>query len=205
MDGIVAAVRAESPVYGEVLAAPEGMGIRLGIEQAHPRLSGRGRAAAGGRPARPTSSGAAWARPSSRPGAASTTCAPRFAPAPAPPGAAPPISRSGPGSRPPIAIALAEAIFVYGDELATDVVEGYLRMQSDEAGERERRRRRVALLLLDPDGHDPEALARAAELARWPVPRTLAVLALRGRQPAGRHPPARTSTRSPAPTPTAPG
>ena len=78
----------------------------------------------------------------------------------------------------PVTIALAEAIFVYGDELATDVVEGYLRIQSDEAGERERRRRRLAPLLLDPAGHDPEALARAAELARWPVPRALAVVAL---------------------------
>ena len=64
-----------------------------------------------------------------------------------------------------IAIAIAEAIFVYGDELATDVVEGYLRMQSDEAGERERRRRRLAQLLLDPAGHDPEALA--AGRASW--------------------------------------
>ena len=82
-----------------------------------------------------------------------------------------------------VAIALAEGIFVYADELAADVVEGYLRMQSDEAGERERRRRRVALALLDPQGHDPDALARAAELARWPVPRTVAVLALEADSP----------------------
>ena len=75
-------------------------------------------------------------------------------------------------------IALAEAIFVYTDELAADVVEGYLRIQSDEAGERERRRRRLATLLLDPEAHDPEAIAHAAELARWPLPRALAVLAL---------------------------
>jgi hypothetical protein len=47
-------------------------------------------------------------------------------------------------------IALAETIFAFTDELAADVVEGYLRMQSDEAGERERRRRRLAALLLDP-------------------------------------------------------
>jgi hypothetical protein len=33
-------------------------------------------------------------------------------------------------------IGLAEAIFVFTDELATDVVDGYVRMQSDEAGER---------------------------------------------------------------------
>jgi hypothetical protein len=85
----------------------------------------------------------------------------------------------------PVAIATAEAIFVYADELAADVVEGYLRMQSDEAGELERRRRRVGQLLLDPDGHDPDALARAAELARWPVPRSLAVLALEADSPLG--------------------
>ena len=70
----------------------------------------------------------------------------------------------------PVAIALAEAIFVYGDDLATDVVEGYLRMQSDEAGERERRRRRLAAMLLDPAGYDADAVARAAELAGWPMP-----------------------------------
>jgi hypothetical protein len=60
------------------------------------------------------------------------------------------------------------------------VVEGYLRIQSDHAGERERRRRRLAALLLDPAGQDPEAVARAAELARWPIPRQLSVLALAG-------------------------
>ncbi len=83
----------------------------------------------------------------------------------------------------PSVIALAEAIFVYTDELGTEVVEGYLRIQSDEAGERERRRRRLAALLLDSDGHDPEAIERAAELARWPVPRSLAALALQGDSP----------------------
>ncbi len=60
------------------------------------------------------------------------------------------------------------------------MVEGYLRIQSDHAGERERRRRRLAALLLDPAGQDPEAVARAAELARWPIPRQLSVLALAG-------------------------
>jgi hypothetical protein len=88
------------------------------------------------------------------------------------------------GVQTPIVIALAEAIFVYTDELGTDVVEGYLRMQSDEAGERERRRRRVAALLLDSDDHDPDAIAHAAELARWPVPQQLAVLAVQADTPA---------------------
>ncbi len=80
-------------------------------------------------------------------------------------------------------IALAEGIFVYTDELASDVVEGYLRAQSDEAGELERRRRRLAVLLLDPEGADPEAVSRASALARWPVPREVAVLALAASSP----------------------
>ncbi len=68
------------------------------------------------------------------------------------------------------------------------MVEGYLRTQSDEASELERRRRRLAALLLDPEGHDPEAIEHAADLARWPVPQALAVLAVPEREP--RHDPA---------------
>src|SRR5205807_1859334 len=83
----------------------------------------------------------------------------------------------------PSVIALAEAIFVYTDELATGVFEGYLRMQSDEASERERRRRRLASLLLDADTHDTETIARASELARFKLPGTLAVVALPGEEP----------------------
>ena len=105
----------------------------------------------------------------------------------------------------PTVIALAEAIFVYTDELAADVVEGYLRMQSDEAGERERRRRRLATLLLDADAHDPEAIAHAAELARWPLPRVARGAGARRRHARGGHAPARRSTRSPAPTAAARG
>src|SRR5581483_3762243 len=80
-------------------------------------------------------------------------------------------------------IALAEAIFVYTEELANGVFEAYVRMQSDEASELERRRRRLAALLLDSEVHDPETIARAAELARWRVPQTVAALALPGEEP----------------------
>ncbi len=168
VEGIVTAVGRLSPVYGDVLAAPEGMGIRLGIEQATRAFLDAVEQRRATRRPRPTSCGGDWARRSSRPAAASTICARRFAPGSraAWRGAAELALRAGVSA--PVAIALAEAIFVYGDELATDVVEGYLRMQSDEAGERERRRRRLATLLLDPAGHDPEALAarrRAGPLA----------------------------------------
>ena len=181
---IVAAVSSDSAVYGEVLASPDGIGIRLGIDQAirafldavesgeRPRAgtaelwrrlgeaefqAGRGLEPL--RAAFRTGTRAAWR------GAAGIA--------------------AGAGVPTAMVISLAEAIFVFTDELASEVVEGYLRIQSDEAGERERRRRRLATLLVDPAGHDPEAIERAAELARWPVPRTVAVLALDGPTPGG--------------------
>ncbi|MEA2161451.1 MAG: hypothetical protein QOD66_3831 [Solirubrobacteraceae bacterium] len=179
VDQIVAAIRAENPVYAEVLADPSGMGIRLGIEQALAtfldavehgaapagetdevwRRLGEAEFQAGRsldalRQAFRTGTRAAWR-------AAADVAAEMGVPTPA-------------------VITLAEGIFVYSDALAADVVEGYLRMQSDEAGERERRRRRLAALLLDAEAYDAEAVARAAELAGWSVPRRLAVLALAG-------------------------
>jgi hypothetical protein len=182
VEGILTAVRSENPVYAEVLGAPEGVGIRLGIEQAvksfldaierGERPAGEtaevwrrlgeaefqaGRSLEALRAAWRTGTRAAW-RGAADLGAAA-------------------------GVPTPTVIALAEAIFVYTDELGTDVIEGYIRIQSDEAGERERRRRRLASLLLDPDDHDPDGIARAAELARWRVPQSLAVLALAGETP----------------------
>jgi hypothetical protein len=182
VDRIVTAVQGASPVYGEVLTAPEGMGIKLGIEQAARAFL---EAVEQGR--RPTGeTDELWRRLGEAEfqagrGLDDLRAAFRTGIRAAWRGAADLALRAGVSA--PIAIALAEAIFVYGDELATDVVEGYLRIQSDEAGERERRRRRLAVILLDPVGHDPEALQRAGELARWPVPRTLAVLALAAESP----------------------
>jgi hypothetical protein len=182
VEGIISAVRAESPVYGEVLSAPEGVGIRLGIEQAARAFLDA--VERGQRPAGETDE--LWRRLGEAEfqagrGLDDLRAAFRTGTRAAWRGAADLASRAGVSA--PVAIALAEAIFIYADELANDVVEGYLRMQSDEAGERERRRRRLALILLDPDGHDPDALIRAAELARWPVPRSLAVLALDAESP----------------------
>jgi hypothetical protein len=190
-DGIIEAVRAASPIYGEVFGSPEGMALRLGVEQAirgfldaleRGERSGRGwvggvspetdelwrmlgeaeyqagRSLEDLRAAFRSGIRAAWR------------------------GAAEVAMRAGVSA--PATISLAEAIFVYGDELATDVVEGYLRIQSDRAGERERRRRRLAGALLDPAGHDPDTLARAAELAQWSLPRELAVVAVSGDDPA---------------------
>jgi hypothetical protein len=182
VDHVIDAIRAENDVYADVLSAPEGVGIRLGIEQAI-----RAFLDAVERGERPTTeTGEAWRRLGEAEFQAGRSlealrAAWRTGTRAAWRGAADLAAAAGVPT--PIVISLAEAIFVYTDELATDVVEGYLRMQSDEAGERERRRRRLAALLLDADDHDPAAIEHAAELARWPLPRTLAVLALDGDAP----------------------
>ncbi len=75
-----------------------------------------------------------------------------------------------------VLIALGESIFAYVDELSAASVEGYASAQSEQAGEREQRRGDVAQMLLRGEV-DPDALARAAALADWPVPeRMLAVV-----------------------------
>jgi PucR C-terminal helix-turn-helix domain len=182
VDGIIAAVQAGSPVYGRVLDAPEGMALKLGIEQAIRAFLDaveRGEAPAG-------ETDELWRRLGEAEFQSGRSlddlrAAFRLGIRAAWRGAADVATRAGVSA--PVAISLAEAIFVYGDELATDVVEGYLRMQSDQAGERDRRRRRLAAALLDPAEHDAEAIRREAELAGWPVPRRLAVLALAGDDP----------------------
>ena len=182
-EGIIEAVRAASPIYGEVFGSPEGMALRLGVEQAiRAFLDAVER---GERPAGETDE--LWrmlgeAEYQAGRSLEDLRAAFRSGIRAAWRGAADVAMRAGVSA--PATIALAEAIFVYGDELATDVVEGYLRIQSDQAGERERRRRRLAGRLLDPAGQDLDAVARAADLAQWPLPRALAVVAVAGDDPA---------------------
>jgi hypothetical protein len=177
VEEIINAIRVENAIYSDVLSGPEGIGIRLGIERAIDSfLEAFER---GERPGAET--GEVWRRLGEAEFQAGRSLdalrvAFRTGTRAAWRGAAQLAGRAGVDT--PAVIALAEAIFVYSDELAADVVEGYLRIQSDEAGERERRRRRLATLLLDPDRPDPEAIGHAAALARWPMPRTLALLVL---------------------------
>jgi hypothetical protein len=182
--GIVEAVRAEHPGYAEVLGGPDGIGLRLGIEQAIRAFLDT--AERGERPVRVSEATEVWRRLGEaefqqgrdlealrRAFRTGTRAAWR--------GAAELAAAADVPA--PLVIGLAEAIFVFTDELSADVVAGYLRAQSDAAGERERRRRRLAALLLDAEAHDPEALERAAGLAGWPVPRRLAVLAIAADSP----------------------
>jgi hypothetical protein len=189
-DGIIEAVRAASPIYGEVFGSPEGMALRLGVEQAIrafldavERGERDGRGWVGGVSPETDELWRMLGEAEYQAGRSleDLRAAFRSGIRAAWRGAAEVAMRAGVSA--PATISLAEAIFVYGDELATDVVEGYLRIQSDDAGERERRRRRLAGALLDP-AHDPETVAHAAELAQWPLPRELAVVAIAGDDPA---------------------
>jgi hypothetical protein len=174
---VIRAIADESPAYGEVLVSPEGIAIRIGIERAV--VAFLDAAQRGGHPSAET--GELWRRLGEAElqagrGLDALRAAFRIGTRAAWRSAAE-LAAAG-GFETELVIELAEAIFVYTDELAADVVEGYLQAQSDEAGELERRRRRLAVLLLDAEGADPEAVASAAGLARWPLPRTVGVLAL---------------------------
>jgi hypothetical protein len=84
------------------------------------------------------------------------------------------------GLPPATLYALAEAIFAYIDELSADSIEGYAREQAAAAGALQRRRQRLAVLLVQEDAPAPAAVEAAAADAGWPLPRTLAVLAIEG-------------------------
>ena len=69
---------------------------------------------------------------------------------------------------------LAEALFLYIEDLAALTVEGYAGAQAEQAGERARRRRAAAHALLA-EPQDAATLADAAEQAGWEMPERLAV------------------------------
>ena len=73
---------------------------------------------------------------------------------------------------------VGEAIFVYLDELAAAAAQGYLDARTECAGERERRRRRLLDLVLADPPASAEAVAEAARVAGWPLPRLIAVVAV---------------------------
>ena len=72
---------------------------------------------------------------------------------------------------------LAESIFAFIEELSADSVEGYAEARSQIEGERRRRERELAVLLLrDPPAEEADVRAAAAALG-WRVPRTAAAIA----------------------------
>lgn len=71
---------------------------------------------------------------------------------------------------------LAESIFAYIDELSGESVEGYAMEQAAVAGERQRRRRELAALLVQDPPADPAAVEAAALAAGWALPAVVATV-----------------------------
>lgn len=82
------------------------------------------------------------------------------------------MSRTAERANVPIATLclLAEAIFVYIDELSALSIEGYATAQAREAGSMERRRRRLLKLILTQQPSTSAAITAAAASARWAMP-----------------------------------
>jgi hypothetical protein len=77
---------------------------------------------------------------------------------------------------------LAESIFAYIDVLSAESAEGHALEQSAAASEAELHRRRLVRMLVRDPPADPGALEAAAADAGWPLPRTLAAVAISGEQ-----------------------
>jgi hypothetical protein len=173
-DAVVGAIQREVPDYARPLEGAFGRGIRTGTEVALRRFIGDDGDAAGDDVYRRLGAGeyragrsldalqsayrvgarVAWRKISE---AAETA------------GASPRALRN-----------LAEAMFAYIDRIAGESVEGYADAQLSDAGDFGRRRSELAEMLLAGVASDDAELLRAAELARWQLPRTVACLAVAG-------------------------
>jgi hypothetical protein len=86
------------------------------------------------------------------------------------------------GLEPDALYLLAESLFAYIDVLSAESAEGHALEQSAAASEAELRRRRLVRILVRDPPPDPAAVEAAAADAGWPLPRTVAVLAIGGEQ-----------------------
>ena len=84
------------------------------------------------------------------------------------------------GLEPDTLYLLAESLFAYIDVLSAESAEGHSLEQSAVASEAELRRRRLVRLLVRDPAADPLAIEAASGDAAWPLPRTLAALAVGG-------------------------
>jgi hypothetical protein len=84
------------------------------------------------------------------------------------------------GLEPATLYRLGEAIFAYIDEISGESIEGYAAEQSAAAGERQRRRAQLVMLLGADPPPAPEVLRTAALRAAWAPPAELAALIVEG-------------------------
>ncbi|WP_037558611.1 helix-turn-helix domain-containing protein [Spirillospora albida] len=74
--------------------------------------------------------------------------------------------------------AVGEALMQFQDELAAAAAEGFAQAKAAVAGEMQRRRKRLLDLMFADPAATSEAIADLAAAAHWPVPRTVAAVAL---------------------------
>jgi PucR C-terminal helix-turn-helix domain len=84
------------------------------------------------------------------------------------------------GLEPETLYLLAESLFAYIDVLSAESAEGHALEQSAAASEAQLRRRRLVRMLVREQPADPDAVQAAAADADWPLPRTLAAVAISG-------------------------
>jgi hypothetical protein len=85
------------------------------------------------------------------------------------------------GLEPETLYLLAESIFAYIDVLSAESAEGHALEQSAVASEAELRRRRLVRTLVREPAAEVSVVRAAANEARWPLPRKLAVVAVAGK------------------------
>jgi hypothetical protein len=81
---------------------------------------------------------------------------------------------------PDVVYRLGEAMFAYIDGLSAESVEGYAQAQTEAAGERQRRRRRLVGMLVEGPTAEPDAVREAARAAGWMLPDRLAAVVASG-------------------------
>ena len=174
-DEVVAAIAGEVPAYARPLEGGFGAGVRRGVQLALARFL----SLAGEEPGVRRGPGGPWARglhragPRRGPGRALAGRAARRLPDRRARrlGAARPDGPGRRAARRRELVQLAAAVFAYIDELSAASAEGFTAEQSALAGDRERRQRTLAQLLLT---EVPAwQVEEAATVAGWPPPATL--------------------------------
>jgi len=174
----IAAIGAEVPDYARPLEGPFGRALRLGVERALSRfvdeLEGAGATAGDGASEIYSALGRAEQRAGRTLDAllsayrlGARLAWERFV-----------ETGEAAGHEPATLYRLASAIFSYIDAISAESVEGYSQEQARAAGERQQRRRVLALLLARDDATAAE-LAEAAGLAGWRRPARVAALVAR--------------------------
>jgi len=84
------------------------------------------------------------------------------------------------GLEPETLYLLAESLFAYIDVLSAESAEGHAMEQSAAASAADLRRRRLVRMLVREPPAEPSAVEAVASEARWPLPRTVAAVAIGG-------------------------